>query len=487
MFKWLALLMAVFAYLAATVSAAPRDRDHDRLPDRWERNHGLSPRKASAKRDPDSDHLRNLREFRLRTHPRRADTDRDGLRDGAEVRRFRTNPRKRDTDGDRFSDRCELRKGTNPRKRRSRPKRRCSKSPKSPQPPTPQPSQSCTGYPEPRVYLEGQSWWEPQTGPASHPGTGKQGHIHLETCFPLYKHYTGSEKIRFDYTIRLHNMPGQLVYLHQSLYGEDGTKTLNGFGNEPVRCPTADCVYRKTLTLDLSGAKYSGLHVVSPGAQVFNEPGLDGEKHTQMAIPYWPIYLDNGKPPPPPGSDAAVWAGHANQRGLIGDTYYPLSPDGDYSQVAIARADLPYVEGSLAPKVISGVWRPRVFFEKDTAFAYVDPMLHATPRDEGVVFLEQNIAGNAFRKVAIDTTRLADGEHRLLVGSCNVNIAVGGTVNGQVQRGDNCGTLVVRFMVDNTSQSAARAARAFDMPGVGPCLLGDHAAFASRAGPSASP
>jgi hypothetical protein len=89
--------------------------------------------------------------------------------------------------------------------------------------------------------------------------------------------------------------------------------------------------------------------------------------------------------------------------------------------------------------------------------------------------------------VAIDTTRLADGEHRLLVGSCNVNIAVGGTVNGQVQRGDNCGTLVVRFMVDNTSQSAARAARAFDMPGVGPCLLGDHAAFASRAGPSASP
>jgi hypothetical protein len=133
MWRWLVLPMVVFAYLAATVSAgAPRDRDRDRLPDRWERNHHLSPSKASAKRDPDRDRLSNRRELRLRTHPRRADTDRDRLRDGAEVRRFHTNPRRRDTDGDGFRDRCELRKGTNPRKRRSRPKRRCSKSQQAP-------------------------------------------------------------------------------------------------------------------------------------------------------------------------------------------------------------------------------------------------------------------------------------------------------------------------------------------------------------------
>jgi Domain of unknown function (DUF1996)/Bacterial TSP3 repeat len=137
MLKWLVLPMAVLVYLASTVSAgAPRDRDHDRLPDRWEQKHNLSTAKPSAKRDPDRDRLRNRRELRLRTNPRRADTDRDHLRDGAEVRRFHTNPRKRDTDGDGFSDRCELRKGTNPRKRRSHPKRRCSKSPqKSPQEP----------------------------------------------------------------------------------------------------------------------------------------------------------------------------------------------------------------------------------------------------------------------------------------------------------------------------------------------------------------
>jgi Right handed beta helix region/Bacterial TSP3 repeat len=138
MLKWLVLPMAVLAYVGATVSAAaPRDRDHDRLPDRWERKHNLSTTKPSAKRDPDRDRLTNRRELRLRTHPRRADTDRDRLRDGAEVRRFHTNARKRDTDGDGFRDRCELRRGTNPRKRSSRPNRRCSKAPPERIPPPP--------------------------------------------------------------------------------------------------------------------------------------------------------------------------------------------------------------------------------------------------------------------------------------------------------------------------------------------------------------
>ncbi len=133
MLRWLVLPVVAFAYLAATVSASAfRDRDHDRLPDRWERKHHLSTSAPSARHDPDGDHLRNRRELRLGTHPRRPDTDRDRLRDGAEVRRFHTNPRKRDTDGDGFRDRCELRRGTNPRKRRSRPERRCSSSPETP-------------------------------------------------------------------------------------------------------------------------------------------------------------------------------------------------------------------------------------------------------------------------------------------------------------------------------------------------------------------
>ena len=119
MSKWLVLLMVVLAYSAAPASAAAaRDRDHDGLPDRWERRYHLSTRSPSAKRDPDRDGLTNRRELRRRTHPRRADTDRDGLRDAAEVRRYRTNPRRKDTDRDGLRDRAEIRRyHTNPRRK----------------------------------------------------------------------------------------------------------------------------------------------------------------------------------------------------------------------------------------------------------------------------------------------------------------------------------------------------------------------------------
>ena len=99
--SWVLPTVAVVCLSAPIASAAARDRDGDRLPDRWERRHGLSPTKKSARRDPDEDGLRNRREFRLRLHPRRADTDGDGFKDGREVRA-----------------------GTNPRKRRSHPRRR---------------------------------------------------------------------------------------------------------------------------------------------------------------------------------------------------------------------------------------------------------------------------------------------------------------------------------------------------------------------------
>jgi hypothetical protein len=152
MSKWLVLPLVLIAYLAASATAgAPRDRDHDGLPDRWERKYHLSIASPSANRDPDRDRLTNRREMRRRTHPRRADTDHDHLRDGAEVRRFDTNPRKPDTDGDRFWDGCELRSGTNPRRRRSRPARRCQKSlfrlDQPPSPGTGFPDASTTGVP----------------------------------------------------------------------------------------------------------------------------------------------------------------------------------------------------------------------------------------------------------------------------------------------------------------------------------------------------
>lgn len=64
-------LACVLGPLVAVAAAARHDRDHDHLPDRWERRHHLSTHERSGHGDPDHDGLSNRREYRLHTNPRR--------------------------------------------------------------------------------------------------------------------------------------------------------------------------------------------------------------------------------------------------------------------------------------------------------------------------------------------------------------------------------------------------------------------------------
>jgi hypothetical protein len=78
----LALVGALFMSTAAVASA--RDRNHDRLPDRWEKRHDLKLKFKQAKRDQDRDGLKNLAEFRAHMDPRDDDSDDDGVGDDEE-------------------------------------------------------------------------------------------------------------------------------------------------------------------------------------------------------------------------------------------------------------------------------------------------------------------------------------------------------------------------------------------------------------------
>jgi hypothetical protein len=80
----LAAVVALVAILALPGTAAARDRNHDRIPDRWEKRHRLSLRVNQARRDQDRDRLRNRAEFLAGTNPHDADSDNDGIRDGEE-------------------------------------------------------------------------------------------------------------------------------------------------------------------------------------------------------------------------------------------------------------------------------------------------------------------------------------------------------------------------------------------------------------------
>lgn len=79
----IAIGLLALALPGAAAAKAP-DRNHDRIPDRWEKRHHLSTRVNQARRDQDRDRLRNRAEFEAGANPRNPDSDDDGIPDGEE-------------------------------------------------------------------------------------------------------------------------------------------------------------------------------------------------------------------------------------------------------------------------------------------------------------------------------------------------------------------------------------------------------------------
>lgn len=106
------LLMAVALFgvfgFAGAAEAKQRDRDGDRLPDRWEQRYRLSTKAKSASKDNDRDGLTNLGEYRSSTSPRDDDSDNDGIDDADD-----------DRDSDDVDNADEMRAGTDPREQDS--------------------------------------------------------------------------------------------------------------------------------------------------------------------------------------------------------------------------------------------------------------------------------------------------------------------------------------------------------------------------------
>jgi hypothetical protein len=81
---WFALALGALALLAMPGLAAAKDRNHDQIPDRWEKSHHLSLKVNQAHRDQDRDQLRNRAEFLAGDNPRDDDSNDDGMIDGEE-------------------------------------------------------------------------------------------------------------------------------------------------------------------------------------------------------------------------------------------------------------------------------------------------------------------------------------------------------------------------------------------------------------------
>lgn len=79
---WFALALGALALLAMPALAAAKDRNHDHIPDKWEKRHHLSLKVNQAHKNQDGDKLVNRAEFLAGDNPRSADSNGDGVEDG---------------------------------------------------------------------------------------------------------------------------------------------------------------------------------------------------------------------------------------------------------------------------------------------------------------------------------------------------------------------------------------------------------------------
>jgi hypothetical protein len=110
-----ALMALLLALVVLPAAAQAKDRDHDGLPDKWEKRNHLSTKAKSANRDNDRDGVDNHNEYREGTKAKDRDSDNDGKSDGREDRdrdglvnraedASGNDPRDRDTDSDGIVD-----------------------------------------------------------------------------------------------------------------------------------------------------------------------------------------------------------------------------------------------------------------------------------------------------------------------------------------------------------------------------------------------
>jgi hypothetical protein len=255
---------------------------------------------------------------------------------------------------------------------------------------------NCSDVPS-TVLLETQAWWNPMPGPVTHPGTGKTGHVHLSTCFPLNGMLPDptnpalGSPLKLGVRVQLHDHPGKLVAVRWS-----DASAIKEQIPESLTCATEHCEKQYVLTLDASKFDYSGWREVRFTADTRNTDATRFFNTTR-----WCVFVTNGK------SRQDYCGGNVPQRCATAGWYTNLDYVNTYYD---CLADPP---GS----TVSGTWCFRAKFERAYGFASVDPAYHATPTvNEGTV-IYNGVGGNVWRDLCLDTRTIANGPHRLFLRS----------------------------------------------------------------------
>jgi hypothetical protein len=309
-------------------------------------------------------------------------------------------------------------------------------------------------YPEKRIYLENQAWVSPA------PGTRKTAHIHVGACVPLYQDVT-SATLHLDIKWQLHDQDGPNALVPQNFFVNlEGVYSLGNFTELPDRtnplwtsrqCQAEQCEGWISYDFDISQVR-SGWFNLNPFIEGFWPnafmQGCVFDCLLMRTLTHWPIHIVNSNPQITNAENANVLAPFD----YTGGASFFASETGSYGRVVVSPG---FARTFVAHDQVSKLWDTasgnliaqqdafviNVGFEKPGARVMVDPAFHAVPPSAGTVVLDvppSFMTGTHYYDVAVDTTKLSNGLHRLVMQD-----------KFKRRTFEQSGLLVIPFYVDN--------------------------------------
>lgn len=273
------------------------------------------------------------------------------------------------------------------------------------------------------IYVDTQDWWMQTPG-----ASGKEfGHLHTSYCFPNKATITGKMTLHIRST--LHHNPGKFrriaiqIFAPQVAGGAKACGDSTGVAcvnfSTPRTCPIDQtCRWEDDVTFNTADVAYDGWQEIRVHDIVAEPDGT--EMRTSSGLH---VYLKNGRPIKNVSADPNI-----------------LMARGWYTNVNYTTASI--ISPPMGP--VSGIWKPTVRLEKGSGglevtgwYAALDTDFHngnpGLPLCSGAPIgsdMQPECNTGSYRgTLSIDTTKLADGWHRLFV-KADAKVNVGSTHSG---------------------------------------------------------
>ena len=273
---------------------------------------------------------------------------------------------------------------------------------------------TCSGYAQPRVFLEGQAWWTE--------GGQPDQHLHLGACFPLNQTVRGV--LNLDIRLLKHNTLGRTATLE--IIDEFQTACLRSIPQVPADQANTTTFVRVALDTTCFPDGYREVMlrwtVKQPSGNMFT---------VRQAIP---LDIENGKPDTNQTRNRVYGGGWYDEVNPVRDWEYAHAyvrgPKGGTSAYSLAPRS-----GTFTLNVEGG----RAVRPPETGKSFVatlDPDFHNGNGGTEILRAPARYIG----PLSIDTTRLTNGPHKLVLIECHEVAAEGKTF---------CGVVALPFIVAN--------------------------------------